>query len=133
MATLHGVNPLDSLNQAASLWCNKTLAQLRAEAEREKTGVAFDALRPTGGPRLMMVVCITGAQASRLLQHVTLVEEGPRAAWSAISLFDFVSRSMHGRALAFEIERDESGMVGALAISAAGPDSISKLEALLKP
>ncbi len=123
--------PNESLAKAAAHWCHKTLAQLRDEARAEKTGIAFDALRVAGGPRLMLVACITGDQAPRLLRHITLVEELPRADWATLSLFDFAVRARSTGKLAFEIERDDSSMVSALAISAADPCSVSTLVEML--
>lgn len=112
-------------------WDNKMLEELRQEAERRASGIAFDALR-IGRKRILLVVCITGHELVERLARLLEFQEGTAKSedWNTFTLSAFVARAFSGGKIIFEELRDEYGRRNALALSAADPDSITTLEQL---
>jgi hypothetical protein len=45
---------------AMKVFCDKSLADLCAAAEKEMNGTAYETLRVANGPRVLLAVCVTG-------------------------------------------------------------------------
>ena len=117
----------------AKKWTNKTLEDLRVEAERADTGIMFDAVRSSTGGRALIVACVTDLdQISRLEKALDLVDDGITEDWNTLSLSEVSMRSWRAGGLCFESLRDEYGRRSALALIAASPDSIRIIEAIFE-
>lgn len=110
----------------------RTLETLRAQAEGETSGCAFDAVRVLNGPRLVIVVCFTRPdQIERVRRLFDFGDAGPDGDWSSVALVDLVLRIGLGAGRGFEAKLAADGTWSALAVIAAEPLSITRIEALL--
>jgi hypothetical protein len=121
------------LRNAAHQWGAATLADLQASAVNAPSGTAFTAVRVAGGPRSVLVVCITDIdQIARVERAVELADDAKAEDWATFTLRDFVSPCAMGTGIVFEALRDEYGRRSSLALGAADPHSITIVEALAK-
>ena len=119
------------LRNAVHQWGAATLADLRSNAVNAPSGTAFTAVRVAGGPRSVLVVCITDIdQIARVERAVELVDDAKCEDWNTFTLRDFVFPCLAGSGLVFEALRDEYGRRSALALGAGDPHSITIVERL---
>jgi hypothetical protein len=117
----------------ANAWGDKTLEELRCEADREETEIAFEALRASEGQRFMIVACVTDIdQIARLEQVLDLVDDNLKEDWNTLTLADVAMRSARVGGMCFEALRDEYGRRSALALIAVDPRSIRMVETLFE-
>lgn len=115
----------------AKNWGDKTLRELRDEAEREKTQIAFESFRVAGGKRLFIIICVTDIdQIARLERSLRLVDEVADEDWNTLTLVRAAARTAAASGLAFESEHDEFGRRSALVLIATAPRSIQIIESL---
>lgn len=125
---------IEFASQLAKNWGTKTLEDLRIEAEREATGIAFESIRADGGQRFVVILCATDIdQIARLERAFNFVDDPDSEDWSTVSLATLAVRMMrNGGGLRFESLRDEYSRRSALALIAADPDSIRMIEAVFE-
>ena len=51
---------MESMLSALKIICDKSLADLLAAAEKELNGTAYETFRVANGPRMILIVCISG-------------------------------------------------------------------------
>lgn len=121
------MNPLEQF--AAAL--GKTLAEFRDEASKEMNGTRFEALRPDGGKRFMLIVCATGEHQIKILcDTLNFVDSGKRLNWSEVRLMEVVTSTKMRGGLCYECEGNILGRPKSVLLIAADPDSIINLERL---
>ena len=119
--------------EVSNRWANKTLADLRSEAERELNGSVYESFRPanveTGlGPRVGLVVCVTGEhELSRIAKIFNFVDDGARGDWNNYSLASMWVESYRTDGMGYQdLYRD--GKLVAVALCASHPQTIATLE-----
>ena len=129
---------MNAIEQMATMllntWAKKPLEELRIDAEREASGIAFESFRADGGQRFMIVLVATDVEQIALLEKAfELVDDGIVEDWNEITLADLAFRVMRKRGgLRFESLRDEYGRRSALALIAAEPGSVRLIETFFK-
>jgi hypothetical protein len=127
---------MSNIEQMATLllntWGKKSLEELRLEAEREVSGIAFEAIRAGGGQRFMLVLCATDIDQIALLERAfNFIDDGVAEDWNTLTLAHLALRLMrNGGGLKFESIRDEYGRRTALVLIAGEPDSIRIIEGI---
>lgn len=117
----------------ANTWGDKTLAEFRDEADREANGTVFESIRIAGGPRLVLIVCITDMDQIALVDGALgLVGDGMCEDWSTLTLGDLFKRTSLGAGFSFEALRDEFGRRSALILSSTEPRSMQSMGALFE-
>ncbi len=122
-----------AIDQAAEIlmtqWNAKPLEGLRKQARAEATGIAYDAIREPGGPRLMMAMCITGQENIALIQKVFQFDNSsPDEDWTKLSLTDVTVRAMRGNGFAFEGLTDGNGAFTDILLVSTEPKSMRLIE-----
>jgi hypothetical protein len=110
----------------------KTLATLREDAAKEMNGVCWTAIRPEGGPRRVLMFCITDGYELRKLDGLDPARAQDFGDWDSVSLAEAVVCTMlsGGFAYAFDLKSPERSR--AVTLIAAVPDSIMRLEQAFK-
>lgn len=109
----------------------KTLAEFRDEADREATGTVYETLRVKGGPRLVLLMCLTDPDQIAILERVfNFVDDGLGEDWTAMTLADVISRTVRGEGFSFEALRDEYGRRSAVVLCSFERASIENLNVL---
>ena len=138
VAELGSLGDFAMIDQLATMllntWAKKSLEELRVQAEREHTGIAFESVRADRGQRFMLVLCATDIDQIALLERAfNFVDDGVTEDWNTVTLAHLAMRLMrNGGGLRFESRRDEYGRRNALALIAAEPDSIRTVEGIFK-
>jgi hypothetical protein len=118
----------EAAQQIRDKWNNKTLAQLKIEAERENTGTANESLHLDAGQRLVLMMCLTDIDQIQTLERgFELRDDGTQEDWNTLTLGEVFRRTVLGSGIAFESLRDEYGRRSALVICAADPEFIERL------
>jgi len=77
------MNPTKQMLAAMQSFCDKSLADLCAAAEKEMNGTAYETLRIANGPRMMLAVCVTGehemAKIQKAIPVVSAASVDPKA------------------------------------------------------
>jgi hypothetical protein len=121
----------EAAQQIRDTWNNKTLADLRNEAERESTGMIYESFCLDTGQRIVLMLCLTDVDQFRTLQRgFALRHDGTEEDWNTLTLGEVFRRTVLGSGIAFESLRDEYGRIAALIICAAEPESIERLTLL---
>ena len=126
-----------NLDQMAQLVMNEfgdaTLADLRAEAQRETTGIKFRSLRVAGGQRLFLVACLTQPLHVVGFETVLGLDYGARSSrdWGSLSLLSLFRDYVGVSDLGFEVQRDHLEQPVALALIASHPSSMQTLSSIL--
>ncbi len=109
-----------------ALLADQTLATLRDDAAKELNGTATRSIRLPDGPRLFLMLCITGTHELSKVGPLSPNTKQSFGDWSAVPLIEAIRRSFisGGFVYGFESPKDQ----GALVFIAATPDSITKLE-----
>jgi len=112
-------------------WQGVTLAAFKEEASKELNGTAFDALRPAGGPRVILVVCATGEHEISLIEKaIKLDDSGEPWDWKSVSLFEMIVKTEEGDGLSYQDLKGRDGKRAAVTLCATRPDKIKILEIL---
>jgi len=90
--------------QLESLWAGQTLATLRDDAARQLNGTSFQALRPSPGPRRVLIVCFTGEHEIRKLGPIDATRAQSFGDWAAVSLFEAVARTFIAGGFAYDFD-----------------------------
>jgi hypothetical protein len=109
----------------------QTLATLCAEAAKEMNGTGFKSIRPNGGRRWILLACVTGESELEKLGDIGEREAQQAADWAAVSLAEAVSRAMMCGGFCYFVDSSSRITLPPVALIAAGPDSITKLERVL--
>ena len=118
----------EAAQQIRDTWTNKTLADLRNEAERESIGMVYESFRLDTGQRIVLMLCLTDVDQIQTLEHgFELRDDGTQEDWNTLTLGEVFRRTVLGSGIAFESLRDEYGRRAALVICAAEPQSIERL------
>src|SRR5262245_41589803 len=118
----------EAAQQIRDKWSNKTLAELRIEAERERAGMVYESFRLDTGQRLVLMLCLTNIDQIQTLERgFELRDDDTQENWNALTLGEVFRRTVLGSGVAFESLRDEYGRRAALVICAAEPQSIERL------
>ena len=119
--------------EVTSRWSHKTLADLRAEAEKEINGTVFESFRASNveqglSPRFGLVVCVTGEhELSRVEKIFNFVDDGASGDWNAYSLASMWVDSYQTDGMGYQdLYRD--GKLVAVALCASHPQTIATLE-----
>ena len=121
----------EAAQQIRDTWNNKTLTDLRNEAERESIGMVYESLRLDTGQRIVLMLCLTDVDQIQTLEQVfELRDDGTQEDWNTLTLGEVFRRTVLGSGIAFESSRDEYGRRAALVICAAEPQSIERLDVL---
>lgn len=106
----------------------KTLADLRAQAEAQPTGVMYEAVK-ADGERWFIVVCVAGRDhVARFEGSPGFVGDGTIPNWRTVTLLEVFLRMLDQEIdLTFEHERGPNKALSAVLFMAAGPDSCAKL------
>jgi hypothetical protein len=122
----------EAAQQIRDTWNNKTLVDLRTEAERESTGMVYESFRLDAGQRIVLMLCLTDVDQIQTLQRgFDLRDDGTQEDWNTLTLGEVFRRTVLGSGIAFESLRDEYGRRAALVICAAEPQLIERLDVLL--
>jgi len=117
--------------QLTKMWYGVTLAEFRAEAEHETSGILTTSIREPNGPRRLFVVCVTDMDQiygfEKLLGLVAAAEQD----WNSCTLVEVAVRAIVSGST-FELLSDEFGRHSALLLIAAEPHSIEKLESIFE-
>lgn len=124
--------PLEDLvTQLEALWGGKTLATIRDLAARELNGTCFQALRTAEGPRMVLIVCVTGEHEIEKMGKLSERTLQPFGDWNSVSVVEAVARTMMSGGFAYDFDRSSLRSSGApVVLIAAGPVSITKLESI---
>ena len=131
-------NTMNNIDQLATAllntWAKKTLEELRVEAERETSGIAFDAVRVNNKQRILVALCATDIDQIAMFEKAfRLVGSPPTSAnWNTTTLAHVAMDAMRRGGFSFESRRDEFGRLSALALVAADPDSMRMMESVFK-
>ena len=118
------------LKEFSRKWSTRTLEDFRGQAVLEESGISYEAL-VADGKRMFLALCVTGEKSlGRLLQQLDMVDDGKEEDWNNFSLGTMLERTMQTGGLGFEPLRGSGGTFLAIALMAAGPDSVVKLERL---
>ena len=121
----------EAAQQIRDTWNNKTLTDLRNEAERESIGMVYESLRLDAGQRLVLMLCLTDIDQIQALEvGFELSDDSTQEDWNTLTLGEVFRRTVLGSGIAFESLRDEYGRRAALVICAAEPQSIERLYVL---
>jgi hypothetical protein len=120
------MNPLEEMFAALQSWGGKTLADLRAGAEKELNGTAFTALR-CGNRRALLAVCLTGQYELQKIAGAFPPNETPNADWSKITLASMAITAIKNTGFIHEPLRNPDKNLTALALIVTDPDSIENL------
>jgi hypothetical protein len=121
----------EAAQQIRDTWNNKTLVDLRSEAERESTGMVYESFRLDAGQRIVLMLCLTDVDQIQTLQRgFDLRDDGTQEDWNTLTLGEVFRRTVLGSGIAFESLHDEYGRRTALVICAAEPQSIERLYVL---
>jgi hypothetical protein len=112
-------------------WNNKTLAEFRIEAERQKTGMVYESFGLDAGQRLVLMLCLTDIEQIQTLERCfELKDDGTQEDWNTLTLGEVFRRTVLGSGIAFESSREEYGRRAALVLCAAEPQTIDRLYVL---
>ncbi|HEV2328075.1 MAG TPA: hypothetical protein VGY56_04715 [Verrucomicrobiae bacterium] len=76
-------------------WGKTSLEELRIQADRNNSGVAFESVRADDGNRLMIALCATDIDQIALLEkNFDFVEDGVKKDWNALSLVQLALQLM---------------------------------------
>jgi hypothetical protein len=122
------VNPNEVVEWLLENWAKKSLMDMAAEAAAEPTGISLESLRVAEGPRLVVVVCITGsAQIARL--NGLYFATGPEPDdWSSRTVADLAIQSVTDGGLCGGVLSTPAEGVVAVVLSTADPRSMLKLQ-----
>ena len=118
---------IETINKKLSEeWTAKTLEDLRIQAEQSDTGIVFEAVREKDGRRFFMVMCVTGVKNIDYACRVMNVwDDRPTEDWSSYTLTEAVVGTAKDGVIGFEVFKGDSGLVSAVALIAADPNSCS--------
>jgi hypothetical protein len=125
------MNVIEIAAHLAKTWGSKTLEDLRVEAEKEQTGIAFESMRAQVGQRFMIIICLTDVDQITLIEKaLDLVDDGVEEDWSTLTLAAIAMRTAKGVGFAFESQRDEYKRRSALVLAATEPQSVKLMETM---
>ena len=115
-------------------WGKTQLEDLRIQADRETSGIAFESTRADDGKRLMIVLGATDIDQIALLEkNFDFVDDGITKDWNALSLARLAMHLMqNGGGSRFMTRRDEYQRRNALALIAIDPAPIRIIETVFK-
>lgn len=122
----------ESARQIAESLASKTLADLRAEAQKEMNGTVWQAFRPTNPEtgdqqRLGLIVCITGKHELSNISNLGPVGRLVVGDWAEYSVARLWIDSFDLGGLAY-VEQLQAGKRVALVLCASAPEKIKLLE-----
>lgn len=124
-------NVEDQLRDLLERWRGRTFADLKAEAERELNGTAFESIRVDNGPRGFLIVCATGEHEISLIEKTFDLQYDPIPGedWSTTTLFKMTLDTERGSGLSYQEMRGPRNERSAIILCATRPENIRILEA----
>jgi len=116
-------------------WGGKTLEWLREQATREFNGTSLSSLRWSGGPRRILVICLTGQHEIAKISSLQPQTARSFADWSSVSLFEATVVAISAGGFAYTFKGSSLATANAVVLIAAAPSSVAMLERVfqLKP
>lgn len=119
------MNSLEELMGALQSWGVKTLADLRADAEKEFNGTAFTAMR-CGNRRALLAVCLTGQHEIQKIASTVPLNEKNNADWTKITLASMAIAAIKNKGFIHEPFRSPDKNLTALVLTVTDPALIEK-------
>jgi hypothetical protein len=113
-------------------WGGKSLAWLREQALREFNGTSLSSLRWPGGPRRILIICLTGEHEVAKLGSLQPQTARLFADWSSVSLFEATVAAITAGGFAYTFEGSSLATASAVVLIAAGPGPIATLEKIFR-
>jgi hypothetical protein len=120
----------DQLRGLLERWRGRTFTDLKAEAERELNGTAFESIRVDNGPRGFLIICATGAHEISLIEETFTLQDYPVPGndWNTTTLFKMALDTERGLGVSYQEMRDARNKRSALILCATRPEKIRILE-----
>ena len=128
---------MNALDQATDIfmqqWAEKTLEDLRLEAQEEENGIVFESMRAENGPRIILIVCVTDGDKLPIFESgLNIPNTLPPVDWAATTIGTVFHNMGASAGLRYEALRDEAGRLIALALFASDPQAVNALEQLFQ-
>ncbi|MBC2592674.1 hypothetical protein H5P28_00210 [Ruficoccus amylovorans] len=125
---------MDSMDRLVQMvnerWGNILLSELRDEALEEPTGIKYESVRASIGPRMAIALCLTHEKDIAKCQRALGLSDAPSEDWSELTLLDLLEHAVRSSAIICKVDKDASGSIRAVAFIAADPDSVNRIESV---
>lgn len=120
----------EQLRDLLERWRGRTFADLKAEAEMELNGTAFESIKVDKGPRGFLIVCATGGHEISLIEKTFSLQDNPLPGddWNTTTLFKMALDTERGVGLSYQEMRGPRNERRAIILCATRPEKIRVLE-----
>lgn len=120
----------DQLRDLLERWRGRKFADLKAEAEMELNGTAFESIRVDKGSRGFLIVCATGEHEISLIEQTFSLQDDPLPGddWNTTTLFKMALDTERGVGLSYQEMRGPRNERSAIILCATRPEKIRTLE-----
>jgi hypothetical protein len=130
-STVERDRPESPLRTLLNGWDHKTLADLKAEADKELNGTALESLRVNNGPRGFVVICATGEHQISLIEKIfDFQDDGPHCDWNTTTLFRLTVDTERENGMSYQELREPMNNRTAVILCATRPEKIRILETI---
>lgn len=111
-----------------SHWGEKTLESFRLESDKRPDGGLWEAIRPPGGSRMAIMVCVTKPDDVAMFEKAfSLEDDGESDDWTSTTMLDLFMGSKDHEA-GFSCQRDKTGRRSALIFLVHSPRTVAFIE-----
>lgn len=125
------MNPPPELLAAITQWGEKTLADFRADAEKEFNGLTYQKLKRGDDVAIFLALCITGEYELGKVADLFPDAGHANGDWSKITMAQITLAALRNEGFLHEPLRNPDRTLAALVLIVAEPELIEKVSPLL--